>query len=449
MAALMPFMEASPLEAEAAQADTALADAGRLGANRKPTPEEKEQARIHNEALQEDRKISKKRGVDVNRLLLPILAKPHAELSNLMWARAAILKHLATNSIIVERKPIESGVPAERLQFGQPSQFYLRLETPLPYDSVPWWGLSGDKDRRGASLFSTNSKMACPTFDLPAGSDPMSGTCPGATAGQSVVPANIRMAAAEGVIAATGHYSLEKSVCEYCYATGSKYAETSTQMKELIAYGFVRRMVMTSDETRAALVKILYEGVLGAEAFYAAGDPTRRFGFLPVRVHSSGDFFTQKYAEVWIAVGWKLLENEAAGGRAVRLWAPTRTQVNPGFAKFWAKAKVPENFIIRPSGFHVDDTAPRPIMQRYTLDGRVLPGSEGTSVIHKDIAPAFMGERYDFQCQTYGLERGNKTCAISNPPGPSNAKGGVDPSEDCGCRACWLKPELRVNYAFH
>jgi hypothetical protein len=423
MAALMPFLEAPPLEAEAAQADTALAGTGRLGAAQRAS------------AYDVGREYVKKRGQDVDRSLLPILAKPHSELSNLMWARAAILKHLAANTITVERREIISGVPAERLGFGRPAEYFLRLGTPFPADAVPWWGLSGGHERRGAELFSTNSKMACPTFDLPAGSKSMQGTCPGAVAGQSIVPTSIREGAIDNIIAKTGHYNLETAVCEYCYATGSKYAEASTQMKELIAFAFVSRMVAQNPE---ALVQILYEGVLGAEQFYAAGDPTRRFGFLPVRVHSSGDFYSQKYADVWLAVARKLLENERAGGRAVRLWAPTRTHVVEGWDKYWAKARVPENFVIRPSGWHVDDTAP-------LAEGL----ASGTSVIHKDIAPGLMGQKYDFQCQTYGLEKGNKTCAISNPPGAPNAKGGVSPSDDCGCRACWLRPELRVNYAFH
>jgi hypothetical protein len=425
MAAVMPFLEASPLEAEAAQADTALAETGRLGAN-----------------YDVGREYVKKRGQDADRSLLPLLAKPHAELANLMWARAAILKHLSQNTITVERKPILSGVPAEKLQFGQPSEYYLRLGTPLPFDAVPWWGLSGDHDRKGASLFSTNSKMACPTFDLPAGSKTMQGTCPGAIAGQTVVPPAIREGAIDNIVKKTGHYNIEKAVCEYCYATGSKYAETSTQMKELIAFAFVSRMVQ---QNPTQLAQILYEGVLGAESFYSALDPTRRFGFLPVRVHSSGDFYSQSYAKVWIAVARKLLENEAAGGRAVRLWAPTRTHVVEGWDEFWATAKVPENFVIRPSGWHVDDAAPE-----------AAGLAKGTSVIHKDIAPGLMGQKYDFQCQTYGLDAGKRTCAISNPPMTDengnivrNAKGGVSESTDCGCRACWLRPELRVNYAFH
>jgi hypothetical protein len=445
MAALMPFLEAPPLEAEAASAGTAIAEAS--------TPSETEQyAKDYAEAVKENKRISKKRGVDVNRMLLPILAKPHSELTNLMWTRAAIVRHLAGVNITVERKPIVSGVPKEKLGFGTPSEFFLRLSQPLPGDVVPWWGIAGGGERAGATLFSTNSKMACPTFDLPAGSGPMGGTCPGAIAGQSVVPPETRLKAAQDVIDATGHYKLETAVCEYCYATGSKYGETSTQMKELIAFAFVRRMVMQNPEL---LVQILYEGVLGAEGFFAPGDPTQDFGFLPVRVHSSGDFFDQRYAQVWIEVAWKLLENERAGGRAVKLWAPTRTQVNPGWAKFWAAAQVPHNFIIRPSGYHVDDTAPRPIMNHHDFDasGRrvaIGPGSEGTSVIHKDIAPQYAGERYDFQCQTYGLDKGNRTCAISHPPSAASPKAdGVAPSESCGCRACWLFPKLRVNYAFH
>ena len=333
----------------------------------------------------------------------------------------------------------------------------------------------------GAHLFSDNSKMRCPTFDLPAGSSVMGGACPGAIAGQSVVPLDTRLRAAREAAEyshrynlqtgqlESGHYEIENAICEYCYATGGKFSEASVQIKQLIAFGFVMRMVMTNPE---ALKQVLFEATLGAEGFFKTkNDKTARFNFLPVRVHSSGDFYTVEYAKIWIDVAWMLLANEKNGGRAVRLWAPTRTHVNAGFRRLWASAQVPMNFAIRPSAWHVGDVAPAPIVTlhdlapqpagQYRPDGPrvMLRGADGeplmvqgTSVLRAKVAPAYAGAAYDFQCGTYALDaKEGKSCALSSPPeavGPQH-DGVNDTGVKNGCRACWIRPDLRVNYAFH
>lgn len=458
MAAVLPFLEAPPSEAEIAEAGTALAGLG--------------------EAANKPKKVA----TDANGFPLPVLAKPHSELTNLMWTRAAILRELSTLTMTVERTPLPHIHP-------QAAKYFIRLSKPLSNDVVPWWGISQGRMPEGTELFSDNSKMRCPTFDLPAGSSVMGGACPGAISGQSVVPPATRLKSSQEVrdhshrynLATgrleSGHYDLDNAICEYCYATGGKFSEASVQIKQLIMFGFIRRMV---DSNPQALKQILFEATLGAESFFKSKtDKTARFNILPVRVHSSGDFYTIKYAEIWIDVAWMLLANEKNGGRAVRLWAPTRTHVNEGFRKFWAKTKVPMNFAIRPSAWHVGDVAPAPVAWlhdlapqpagQYRADGAKVPlyveGTsdplmvQGTSVLRASVAPLYAGKAYDFQCGTYALDpKEGKSCALSaspvrigpQPDGvPSTSEGQPKGADKDGCRACWIRPDLRVNYAFH
>jgi hypothetical protein len=402
---------------------------------------------------------------------LPPLAKSNAELMNLMWIRESIIRELSVRKMWVERQPMPHLHP-------QAALYYIHIDPPLPGDTVPWWGTSGNKPKEGTPFFSTNTKMACPTFDLPAGAPTMGGTCPGATAGQTVVPASIRNAAMPAALAVSQRFNLltqrventpedrGSAICQTCYATGGTFQYATTQMSELIRFGFVKRMVEQNPE---ALAQMLYEGVLGAEGHFDAGnDATNRFGFLPVRVHSSGDFFSTAYAQVWLNVAWMLLANERNGGRAVRLWAPTRTQA-AGWQTFWSRARVPMNFAIRPSAWHVGDMSPQPVARLYDFkpkQGTYVAGVDeiteyrnaadqqvvvqGTTVFRPDDIPAQMGKSFDFQCQTYGLEKGDKTCSIASPPAGAAGPNGVRPdSSTVGCRTCWIRPDLRVNYALH
>lgn len=159
-----------------------------------------------------------------------------------------------------------------------------------------------------------------------------------------------------------------------------------------------------------------------------------RHGIKPIRVHSSGDFFSLKYAEMWMDVAKRVYELDPT----VRFWAPTRTHVLKAFADFWATpGRVPENFIIRPSAYHVGDVAPS------------SPGlAKGTSVLDEDQTRVQLargdgqrrsdGSMFNFQCGVYALERGNKTCVSS-----------IAHDGKVGCRVCWMRPDLAVNYAFH
>jgi hypothetical protein len=374
------------------------------------------------------------------------LQKPHTELSRLLWARKLMIEAMATRTFTVEE---DNG------------SVFVRVSPPIPVDLIPWH--KSGKPMERFSLFSTNSKMACPTFDLPAGHMTVGGACPGAAAAQSTAPSQTQANASRDFqkLVQMGRIDsrrlkvldpeetrvnwvrserqidtpeLNIAVCTRCYATGGKYSEAVVQFSEVARFAFVARMLRSAPEK---LQELLVYTIVNTLQFLDYDDPSRRFGIKPIRVHSSGDFFSVEYAEMWLSVARKV----QALDPSVRFWAPTRTQVVPLWVDFWDRTKVPTNFSIRPSSYHVGDPAPPPLHP--TQDAR--PGnSKGTSVLFPDQSVAVEGRYYDHQCQVYALEKGNKTCAQAMSP--TVALGG---DYKPGCRACWVHPELAVNYVIH
>jgi hypothetical protein len=227
--------------------------------------------------------------------------------------------------------------------------------------------------------------------------------------------------------------------------------------------------------------------------------PRTRDGIRPIRVHSAGDFFSPKYAAAWLEVANRVWDLEIEYGRGmpeIRFWAPTRTWAARGFN--WEKLadglKNP-NFIVRPSSYHVDDPAPeavangwprgatsvinnhnqgmrsehRQVLEPLAEEGErrlielrklPMPAEEKARKAHlKQIAAATsltlfkkvedgrkrdaadFDERFDWTCQTYATH-GSEDLA----PSCHDAAG---PDGQQGCRACWTRPDLRINYTTH
>ena len=373
-----------------------------------------------------------------------IVGKSNLELTRLLWARSLIQKELTarTFQLVIDTSKSPSLI--------------IRLNKPMPVDTVPWFRLS--KAMQNINVFSTNSKMRCPTFDLPAGASSVGGTCPAAGPAQTTSIGRGDDAASAMLtqkpdgryvlkLYPTIEFNLARTVCAECYATGGTYGNTSTQVTELVHEALVKA-AMKDSQMRAALLEAFVwqipqlpfdrwqagEGeldengnVVAKKAGHTPPDEVRkRMARYPkvFRVHSSGDFFTTKYAQFWIDVARRVQEQH---GEEILFWAPTRTQFLPNWMKFWAEANVPSNFIIRPSGYHIGDPAPE------------SPGiAKGTSVLTPSDTKASKGEKYDHQCGVYDLKEGNKTCVEA-----------LDPQGNPGCRACWKNPEKRINYVAH
>lgn len=380
------------------------------------------------------------------------IAHSNGEMTRLLWTRTLIQRALSTRTFQLVRKGRE---------------YKIRLSEAFRPDTIPWARTASAA--RTFSFFSTNSKMRCPTFDLPAGAGSVGGACP--AAGPAQTTSLGRNDKGGGLLAERDGrkvlrlypeigYNLASTVCASCYATGGKYGEPSVQIREIVAYAVVQAALRDRRIYRTLVDAMVWQIPNLPFDKWEAGKGTKRdatgveedddtpvkagevespqevlermSGYPDVlRVHSSGDFFDQDYARMWLEVANRLYETH---GTSIMLWAPTRTQVVPTWATFWKNNPPPPNFVIRPSGYHVGDPAPEAVNL-----------AKGTSVLVTEDAAQTKGIKYDHQCGVYDLERGNKTCVSAmSPPG----RNGEKPSR--GCRACWVRgDDLRINYVAH
>lgn len=404
--------------------------------------------------------------VDADGQPLDPLAKSHTELSRLLWARTLVAKALvgAKFSLITKGADIAVQVEVASAQLRDEDTGGLRR------DAIPWHFNS--KSLPAFKLFSENSKMRCPTFDLPAGMAQLGGSCPGATWAQSTVPENLlktsRDSADYGTVVNAPPFLLDEvegdwqalardskrqpgddaprvkainlktAVCQHCYATGGKYGEVGVQFAEVAKFAFVQALVKRNPDL---LVELLHRTI--RDTLKWDEETTQRHGVRPIRVHSSGDFYHTDYVDVWLRVAQRLHEDPAT--QDIRLWAPTRTHVVKGFAKHWQSAKgagrIPPNFIIRPSAYSVGDPAPyvaRPSPTSSKGTAVLFPDDARPRIVREGKAEFGDGTKFDFQCGVYALQKGNKTCLSS-----------IAPDGKMGCRACWTRPDLAVTYVLH
>ncbi len=353
---------------------------------------------------------------------VPSLVATHNGLSRMLWIRRAL------EDILSEREYWLEGD-------------HLYLDKPFKREDLPWYGSAMDVVQRIA-LFGEAAKMACPTWDLPAGASSIGGTCPGATAGQTVagnIAERHKLALYTG-----GEVRPQETVCQICYAEGGNYSSPHVQLGEILRYHWAKEMTST-EEGRAewieAMVATIGRLCWSSERLH---DPNTKAPVRPIRVHSSGDFFSHEYAEAWIEI--------ANRTPSVRYWAPTRTWAAAGWSKAWpgilAKMKH-NNFIVRPSAYHTNDPAPGRDFQPwlkgpkqanlpypFTCGGKPVMGT--TSIYQFDDEGRGVDPRYDWDCRTYAIGKSEPSCREAEAP---------DGQE--GCRACWLRPDLRVNYTTH
>lgn len=354
-----------------------------------------------------------------------------AGLTRLAWNRSLVEDHLRTCSYWLEETR-EGTV--------------IKIDKPLPRDTRPWKRMAPSLSNDTFKVFSAgNSKMATLSWDLPAGPPSTGGTCPGATAGQAHVPLAARL----------GHLSKDRkhlrvlppganeplafnearSICAYCYASEGRYDYTEVQAATIIRYWWSRE-AMRTPEGREAWIDVMARGVLRSpfplqECQYAA--PENRL-IRPVRVHSSGDFFSPRYAEAWMEVANRVAKVDPT----FRFWAPTRTWAAPGgfdWPAILAK-NTARNFTVRPSAYHVGDPAPGELAPGAGKGSTSLiaPVSGKPSNFQKVFASAIWQNEGDprrtFDCKAY---------AVGSDGSCSGAR----------CRVCWTRPDLSVNYTFH
>lgn len=297
---------------------------------------------------------------------------------------------------------------------------------------VPVWGLS-------------NSKMDCPVFDLPAGPVSFGGTCPGAEMGQTTIPVPVRraMLTAEGLLRnpPPGRPPVkldeQKAICQSCYAEGGAFGYSDNQARMILRYWWARGMLQRPNGIEE-LAQLLTESIRALP--FPSGAPGN---ILPIRLHSSGDFFSQDYASMWLRVA-DLLWQQGGDAQRVRFWAPTRTWAAGNWSAFWA-AKLPRllsaqdrspNFMVRPSAYHFDDVAPEALAPGNAKGSTSMFQSRSTpNQFHANAAEKPF---FDWRCPAYSVEEGAHSCSNA-----TNPRGGRH------CRACWMYPAMRINYPGH
>lgn len=339
------------------------------------------------------------------------IVKSHAELMRTAFTRRTIRQAL-------EGKTIE--VVSLWRPRNEKGEVILRLDEPI--GRKPAYNPPGKGDIRNTTLLTWTSKMGCPSFSLPAGPGMFGGACPGALAGQSIVPRELARKQDETVARIIGQpVVLANCVCQWCYAEGGNYAYGSMQQHQVVRFLWVQEALKDGSfhevmdwaikNADFALEGRTLKSDTGSEIHYPAEQSGKKF----FRIHDSGDFFSLKYLEAW--------KELARANPDITFWAPTR---------IWAHGSMPigirpKNLIIRPSAYMVD----------WPAAGGELPVIEnaaGWSLVYSDAAKSAMPEGA-WDCPAYLSENEASTCR--------HAFAGK------GCRTCWTAPSKVVNYTKH
>lgn len=371
------------------------------------------------------------------------------------------VKTLAGEGKLLLRSPTVSRVyPRELIKEGEPGfvpgeKKKRRLEwtgkvriSGGPYIKFPetlWWrAVPTDEHPEGrsmkarkASLFTWTTKMSCASFSVPAGPNRYGGTC---------------MASQESTVAREGSYKrysmdLEKRgadidytyttkqgreseksisqqyICDVCYAgKGSyrMYINSSINQVAHRAWADARIKDGTFVSSIVKAISFLYTSkAMGREL------ATRLVSNKYFRIHDSGDFWSKEYYLAWREICQSALE----AGLPIKFWAPTRQWVFKDWIQMFRDNPPPKNLALRPSALFLGSPPP---------EVPVLKAGGTTSYPDTWIdPPSYASPKKVWPCPAMNAT-GDKSCI--NAPNP---QGGL------GCRTCWDKPQIPVNYSTH
>ena len=365
-------------------------------------------------------------------LTAEVLNQSHAGLLNTAWLR-----------YVVEESLIERGVSyrvqARDKDGKKPREVFIVLDQPiqLPGEFVSPWNPPSTPNTQQFGILSWTSKMGTPSFSLPAGPIEAGGSCPGAAAGQSIVPVNALLAASRRVREVIGRpVRLQQAICQYCYAEGGQYSTGQVQFAQVLRYIWTREALKTRGGTEEWISAMVY--AIDNANYLLEGGSLKKTDYLPerhpgryFRIHDSGDFFSRQYLAAWKEVANRLPD--------ITFWAPSR---------YWAKgggiAQVnevndpPQNLIIRPSAYHTNEPPPRDLGPGWA-EGSAVFGTVGDHELTVEQARAG-GEygAYDWECQAYAVDDAGKTC-----------RNALAPDGEVGCRMCWVHPRHIPMYILH
>jgi hypothetical protein len=363
-----------------------------------------------------------------------LLSRLHMGLTRLYWIRMPLEQALVDKNVTLT-PDYKNG------------EVVIKIDPPLVMREIVPYSPQGKVSH--AALFSLdNTKMRCPTFSIPAGAPETGGSCPGATAGQTTADSQAQAAKKVlPILQANGcdkdEIDLTTSICDHCYATTGQFQYTNKQFMQVVIFYWLK-FAKHSD------VKLVMQAAL--DAAKKQGWQKEKIGgksFYFFRLHDSGDFFADWYIKMWIEI--------ARDNPDIKFWAPTRIWVT-GLSKVVENEKdFPDNLVIRPSAYHFQDASPEsiPNMAAGSTSLYAVETDEKGPVLKKDGSTAkdkkgnvrlrmLKESAYDpnkarWNCRTYAVGAGEAhTCLVAENP-----MGGK------GCRACWMMPDLTINYSAH
>lgn len=351
----------------------------------------------------------------------------------------------------------------------------------------------GSAPRKGqtrVNLFTATTKMACPSFGLPAGPPNEGGTCVAAThpKGGGGLREKGKVYTCDSCYSLEGNYWMqEPAVAQaarlHWLIERLKEDGTGSALAQDLVHGIVdyARFCTMRKSRDGALVRLASElgtwrkgrivvpiaesGGGRAPVYYREAFTTllpEESGFADsrelvrslgpgegdvagfFRIHDSGDVTVLNRPTLWASYvrAWGMV---AKALPSVFFWLPTRawafTSLQPVLAEVAAEA--PKNLVIRPSAYHVGDPAP------------VAAGMHaGTTVIPKPEKGAVRGVAIEgvYPCPVYMPRWDPNAIPRTKARRASGAMGEWVEDRSCqtaGCRMCWAGALTPVAYGFH
>ena len=174
------------------------------------------------------------------------------------------------------------------------------------------------------SVFTKTSKMAAPSFSLPAGPPSLGGAC-------------IAAAGLPGI-------DTETYICVGCYAADGNYGNSNVQLLAGLRLAWVRTICNSGAAGAGKMISDALSQYVKAPRKDEVNKIVQDFDYF--RIHDSGDSgWTRNYLEAWFVV--------ARRHRERLFWMPTRDWTSERMVARMRKA--PKNLIIRPSALHYNE----------------------------------------------------------------------------------------------
>lgn len=402
-------------------------------------------------------------------------------------AEVAGTTHVALVNFQLARYVVQLALAERQLQLRFDPKIGYRIDVvpALPVDVVPWSRTSSPTT--GADLLTYTTKMRTPSFSLPSGPPRAGGACPGAVGGQTISGASAYNKHRKVVLRVLREnparelpsepYEASDAICQHCYASaGSNYGYANNIAVGFIRFAWTKFALSTPTNSPFGFeggpsnmfVDVMIEAIARNRFpdLQREPEPFRSMGVRFFRIHDSGDFFSKEYFVAWKAIADAFAPNNPFGFPVVLFWAPTRMWTVPSWIEFVDEinggARNKGNFIIRPSAYSLNTPGP----------GLIRPGggwAAHSTVYSKDLIPVGLETgAFGLNCGAYDAaerassesetEEFQNLSEAGDAPKPKkrkkpevtcqNARSPL-PGYTVGCRACWLMPEVAVNYKHH